>query len=428
MCVCLCVCVSMCAFVCFIVGCTSVVVSIIATCFLAVLPSFSDVPMHNTAKITFHTRVIEFLYVVVQVFPVNYGEGNESENEIRAIIQRLPLSGESKAELGKLYLKKRSSGFQFLSKIECENNVFDEFKRHGVSEDGIDLLRRLLDVNPHSRISAAEALEHRWLNSVRDPDREERLFASIPNPRVCPFNQEEVGKMSLDSKLKVLYKTVSTVFKPARGWLATSQPKKKRGRPPKVNGKTRTLEDFGMQVKPKMPAPSSPSKTKSSKKVKSSSSADDSKAGASNARRADKHGMFPYSIGQVVQTLWGPAKLTKKFQSGWNALFPEGPWFLTPDMIVCEELKPGRLVGTAHGIGILKKMFEDGWNIVMPLHDVLLFATHEQIRVDISKEEVTSMLHQLKSKLLANGTEDAGGMHQGQTDVPKKRKLRKKLR
>ena len=40
---------------------------------------------------------------------------------------------------------------------------------HGLSVEGMDLLRRLLDPNPASRLTVQQALQHPWVTAVMPP-------------------------------------------------------------------------------------------------------------------------------------------------------------------------------------------------------------------------------------------------------------------
>lgn len=49
--------------------------------------------------------------------------------------------------------------------VRCTQLIFEGEKWENVSEDAIDLVRRLLDRDYSSRITAAEALQHPWILS-----------------------------------------------------------------------------------------------------------------------------------------------------------------------------------------------------------------------------------------------------------------------
>lgn len=63
---------------------------------------------------------------------------------------------------------------------------FDDEAWEGISSGAKDLIRQLIVVDPHHRLSAAEALEHRWLKV--------RVSAEAHIPLACaPLNSPPVA-------------------------------------------------------------------------------------------------------------------------------------------------------------------------------------------------------------------------------------------
>lgn len=56
-----------------------------------------------------------------------------------------------------------SNDEQIIKKVKEGKYRTDEEEWHNISEDAIDILNKLLQYNPNNRISAAEALQHKWI-------------------------------------------------------------------------------------------------------------------------------------------------------------------------------------------------------------------------------------------------------------------------
>jgi calcium-dependent protein kinase len=57
-----------------------------------------------------------------------------------------------------------------LQRVKIGRFGFPEAEWHGVSNDAKDFIRRLLELNPSKRMSAQEALDHRWIKSLPSED------------------------------------------------------------------------------------------------------------------------------------------------------------------------------------------------------------------------------------------------------------------
>lgn len=56
-----------------------------------------------------------------------------------------------------------SNDEQIIKKVKEGKYRTDEEEWHNISEEAIDILNKLLQYNPNNRISAAEALQHKWI-------------------------------------------------------------------------------------------------------------------------------------------------------------------------------------------------------------------------------------------------------------------------
>jgi serine/threonine protein kinase len=52
---------------------------------------------------------------------------------------------------------------QLFRRISCDEPTFADDKWGGISDEGVDFVRKLLAKDPAKRLSAAQALSHRWL-------------------------------------------------------------------------------------------------------------------------------------------------------------------------------------------------------------------------------------------------------------------------
>ena len=66
--------------------------------------------------------------------------------------------------------------------------------------EALDLLDRMLDLNPSRRITVEEALEHAFLESMHDPEDEPAFEGSID------FTFEEDGNLTLDKVKRLILK------------------------------------------------------------------------------------------------------------------------------------------------------------------------------------------------------------------------------
>jgi hypothetical protein len=90
------------------------------------------------------------------------------------------------------------------------SELFASLKEHGVSASGIDLLSRMIDANPATRISAVGAMGHRWLSKCDNPylkeGAEEHRWVFYQADRV---EKLRIKNAELQEKVTVLEEQVS---------------------------------------------------------------------------------------------------------------------------------------------------------------------------------------------------------------------------
>ena len=74
----------------------------------------------------------------------------------------------------------------------------------GVSADALDLLDRMLDLNPATRIKVDEALNHPFLESMHDPEDEPSFEGQID------FSFEEDISLNLEKVKRLILKEISS--------------------------------------------------------------------------------------------------------------------------------------------------------------------------------------------------------------------------
>jgi calcium-dependent protein kinase len=79
-----------------------------------------------------------------------------------------------------------------VSKVTSITNLFIEPEWDDVSDDAKDLVKKLLTYDPAKRISAADALQHRWIKTQSSHEKVEKTVAAktlsnLRNFRVSQF-------------------------------------------------------------------------------------------------------------------------------------------------------------------------------------------------------------------------------------------------
>lgn len=108
---------------------------------------------------------------------------------------------------------------KLFQKIRQGMYKFHEKKWGRVSDDAKELIRRLLTVNPAKRVTAKEALQHRWMigNGAKEESKEEPKVDENSMPSLSPeegeSNEEEINMVSIPPMI---------VDVPMRGSIAAS--------------------------------------------------------------------------------------------------------------------------------------------------------------------------------------------------------------